>query len=77
MIISKITIDDCQNSVEKWYFHPYKKYYRFYLLLNSILEFAVERNYIHRMLALNPQNNLFVEAHFQVVMQLGWLLFLV
>ena len=47
MIISKITIDDCQNAVEKWYFHPYKKYYRFYLLLNSILEFAVERNYIH------------------------------
>lgn len=30
MIISKITIDDCQNAVEKWYFHPYKKYYRFY-----------------------------------------------
>lgn len=47
MIISKITIDDCQNAVEKWYFHPYKKYYRFFLLLKSILEFAVERNYIH------------------------------
>ena len=47
MIISKITIDDCQNAVEKWYFHPYRKYYRFFLLLKSILEFAVERNYIH------------------------------
>lgn len=47
MIISKISIDDCQEAVEKWYFHPYKKYYRFFLLLNSILEFAVERNYIH------------------------------
>lgn len=46
MIISKITIDDCQEAVEQWFFHPYKKYYRFFLLLKSILEFAVERNYI-------------------------------
>lgn len=46
MIVSKISIDDCQNAVEEWYSHPYKKYYRFFLLLHSILDFAVERNYI-------------------------------
>lgn len=47
MIISKITVNDCQEAVEQWYFHPYKKYYRFFLLLNSVLGFAVERNYIY------------------------------
>lgn len=46
MIVARITVDDCQAAVEKWYLHPYKKYNRFFLLLRSILEFAVDRHYL-------------------------------